>query len=184
MALTTFVAGNVLTAAQLNDSFAAIGGLRLIKKETIGSAVSTVSLTSVFSAAYQNYLVHINVDAASTSSVLRVRIGNAATGYYTAAFGLSFAAGGANVAQSNDTEIDAGIINTSGGDTIMQIFNPFETRRTTFTFQFAELLTSGVARTGAGFLNNTNSYTDLEVFPQTGTYTGGTIYVYGYGITV
>jgi hypothetical protein len=35
--------------------------------------------------------------------------------------------------------------------------------------------------TTAGYLDNTTSYTSFEIFPNGGTLTGGTIFVYGYG---
>ena len=57
MALTTFVSGQVLTAQQLNDSYAAVGGLRLIKTVTVGTAVTTVNVTSCFDTTYANYRV-------------------------------------------------------------------------------------------------------------------------------
>jgi hypothetical protein len=184
MALTTFVAGNVLTAAQLNDSFAAIGGLRLIKKQTIGSAVSTVTLSNVFSADYDNYRIIINVEAGSASSNMRLTVGAANTAYYAAAYGLSYSTGASTTTQSNAAYWDVAIINTSGGNTVIDLLDPFNTDQTCISFTYAELLTTGVFRTGAGYLNNTTSYTDFTFVPQTGTYTGGTVYVYGYGITV
>jgi hypothetical protein len=39
---------------------------------------------------------------------------------------------------------------------------------------------NGEAGAGGGILNNSTSYTAFTITPASGTYTGGTIYVYGY----
>jgi len=61
----TFSSGAVLTAAQMNSV-----GLWLIKTQTIGSAVSSVAVTSAFSADYQNYRIIISGGAASATAYL------------------------------------------------------------------------------------------------------------------
>ena len=52
MPLTTYTAGEVLTAASLNAnfSFAAASGLTLISTTTIGTTVSSVTVSNAFSA--------------------------------------------------------------------------------------------------------------------------------------
>ena len=47
----TFSSGSVLTAAQMNAV-----GLWLVKTQTVGTAVSSVSVTDVFSSNYDNNL--------------------------------------------------------------------------------------------------------------------------------
>jgi hypothetical protein len=43
------------------------------------------------------------------------------------------------------------------------------------------MLTTGYGLTGAGYLNNTTSYTAFTITSlATTTHTGGTVYVYGY----
>jgi hypothetical protein len=59
MALHTFVAGDVLEAQQLNDSFAAVGGFKVVKAETAFSAVASVTADSIFTSAYTNYRIII-----------------------------------------------------------------------------------------------------------------------------
>jgi hypothetical protein len=56
----TFVAGEVLEAAQLNSNFTYLegaGGLTLIKTETIGTTVASVTVTDAFSATYNAYKI-------------------------------------------------------------------------------------------------------------------------------
>ena len=92
MALTTYTAGQVLTATSLNDNFsfaASAGGLTPIVPTSVavgsgtGSAnangqvtfalASSVSLNGVFSATYQNYMVVMNISARSTTNYIRLR---------------------------------------------------------------------------------------------------------------
>ncbi len=75
MALHTFVAGDVLEAQQLNDSFAAVGGIRYITGAAF-SAVTSVSLpNNTFSSTYRNYriILSITTSASGTASTMRLR---------------------------------------------------------------------------------------------------------------
>jgi hypothetical protein len=84
MALTTFVAGDVLTAAQLNDSFAAVGGLRVVKAQTAFSAVSSLTADNVFSTSYTNYRMVIRYQTSSTGEIamqLRASAVDTTSGY-------------------------------------------------------------------------------------------------------
>lgn len=92
MALTTFVAGNVLTAAQLNDSFAATGGVRAVVptsvtvtgggssgtvgtngKVTFGTAAS-LSVNGCFTSTYDNYRVVLTLDSSANSAECDLRL--------------------------------------------------------------------------------------------------------------
>lgn len=97
MALTTFVAGNVLTAAQLNDSYEAVGGLRPVIPTSVtvtgaGSSASvsatgeitmstaeSVSINGAFTSAYNNYRVVWNVDSSNPSIEVDLRVRAAGT---------------------------------------------------------------------------------------------------------
>ena len=50
------------------SAFIGMSGLQLIKKQTIGSGVSSVIVTSAFSATYTNYLITVNDTAISTTN--------------------------------------------------------------------------------------------------------------------
>ena len=62
-----YSSGDVLTAADLNAS----SGLVFIKSQTIGSGVSSVTVTNVFSSTFENYKVVTTGIAASGSATLR-----------------------------------------------------------------------------------------------------------------
>ena len=59
----TFVAGDVLEAAQLNSNFTYLegaGGFTLIKSETIGTTVASVTVTDAFSSTYISYKIIVD----------------------------------------------------------------------------------------------------------------------------
>ncbi len=165
--------------------FTALGGtypgLRLIKKQTIGSAVSSVNVTSAFSATYTNYKIIVSGGVSSTAANLLLRVGNPGTGFYGAMIlanfsgGTPFSTGTNNAANWNN----AGVANTTGLHLNCELHSPFLTTFTTCQGSYFNT----VADTGTftGMLNNAISYTDFTISPSAGTLTGGTIYVYGYG---
>ena len=155
-------------------------GLRLIKKQTIGTAVSTVAVTNAYSADYEAYKIIITGGVASANVDLSI-INTGSTASYN--YGLLYAtfAGGAatNLAAQNAANFPyAGHGTTSTLRMNIDVLNPFLAKNTQF---------SGVATTnflnGIGSCNHSvaTSYTGFTITPSAGNITGGTIYVYGYG---
>jgi hypothetical protein len=172
-----FTAGQVLLAnAHMNKI-----GLWLIKTQTIGTAVSTVTVTDAFSADYDNYRIIVSGGAGSADMGLALTLGSAATGYYYAAPGHTFA--NATVANSgvNATAFAlAGMGSATGLSMNVDVFRPFATDETMVTGFSVFATTLGRAQWYGGYLNNTTSYTAFTITTSTGTVTGGTIYVYGW----
>jgi hypothetical protein len=155
-------------------------GLRLVKKQTIGSAVSSVTVTGAFSATYDNYKIIVSGGQSSVAGYVTLTLGATTTNYYAGYVGFTYAATTSNAATSNG----AGWFNpiyangTKGLNGFIDLINPFGTNTTYFSSQVAAI-NQGVA--GQGLLDNATSYTDFKITPASGTLTGGTIYVYGYG---
>jgi hypothetical protein len=63
----------------------------------------------------------------------------------------------------------------------MTVKSPFAARAKSYSAIFSELATGGVTGNTTGWLNSTASATGFTITTNTGTLTGGTIYVYGYG---
>jgi hypothetical protein len=174
-----FVAGQVLTAAQMNKI-----GLWLVKSQTIGSGVSSVQVTDAFSADYEHYRVIISGGAGSTTSTINMTLGATATGYYS--YFMYGTWGATTVFGSNSSNgtsfITVGAMSAQTITTDVEIRSPFSAQETVIDFRTVQTSTAsnGFYATGGGFLNNTTSYTDFTLTPITGTMTGGTIYVYGY----
>ena len=158
-------------------------GLRLVKKQTIGSAVSAVTVTGAFSTTYENYKIIVSCGAASTSNYARITLGSTATGYYQKGiYGQYTNNTVAGAGYANNTSFE-GLLRaeTTGLMADFSLYSPFTAKNTGMTFNVSYLSTTGYIEQGGGFLNDTNSYTAFTLTANTGTWTGGTIYVYGYG---
>jgi hypothetical protein len=166
--------------------FTALGGtypgLRLIKKQTIGTAVSSVNVTSAFSATYTNYKIIVSGGACSTpGQQLSLRVGNPGNNFYGALISAGFTGGApASSGTNNQANWDrVGAANTTGLHLSAELQSPFLTTFTTCQSTWFD--TNANTGTFTGMLNNQVSYTDFTITPSGGTLTGGTIYVYGYG---
>jgi hypothetical protein len=162
-------------------------GLRLVKKQTVGSAVSSVQVTSAFSATYDYYKIIYTNGIGSASGGINVTLGATTTGYYWGTVlgrydnAGSIAAGGSNVA----SWFNMGFTDSNGNFVDIDLSMPFLTRKTGIQGAHWDTRTgggTGYGRTG-GHLADTTSYTSFTLTPSAGTITGGTIYVYGYGMS-
>jgi hypothetical protein len=167
--------------------FTALGGdypgLRLIKKQTIGSAVSSVNVTSAFSSTYDAYKIVISGGVCSVdNSSLLLRLGATTSGYIWSYGGfansLTFGAG-----STSDSSFQAvGQANTNLLTFNCEITNPNLASYTIVHSAGGYNLTNNNSRVAwTGLVPNTTQYTDFTILPASGTLTGGTIYVYGYG---
>ena len=174
-----FSAGAVLTAAQMNKV-----GLWLIKTQTIGTAVTTTTVTDAFSADYENYRIIVAGGVASANTGnnnFAVTLGSTTTGYYQGSYSYTYAGGAAQQTVNNGAAWLCGGQTTSGLNMILDLFRPFAADETFMSFSYATMVTTGYPLTGAGYLNNTTSYTAFTITSlATTTHTGGTVYVYGY----
>jgi hypothetical protein len=174
MTYPTFTNGQVLPASDLNAI-----GLWLVKSQTVGTGVSSVTVTGAFSADYDAYRIIWDGGIGSTGINLSLKLGATATGYYGfCCYGVYTAT---TVFGANDNNAVA-FTTIGGGDASMMscdidVVDPFVTKPTKVrgAFQNGTAFGSYVGR-----LANNTSYTDFTVTPNTGTLTGGTIYVYGY----
>jgi hypothetical protein len=156
-------------------------GLELVKTQTIGTAVSSVQVTSAFSSTYDVYKVVVSGGSTSATCNWRLQLGSTTTGYYYAGRYNDYTGAGTGVPQgSNIAYWQVGNGSTLGNYLNCEITNPNTADETTFQAIYADVLTNGSQNITAGFLNNTTQYTDFTIFPSTGTATGGTIRVYGY----
>jgi hypothetical protein len=177
MSFPSFATGEVLTAADMNAV-----GLWLVKSQTIGTGVSSVTVTGAFSSDYNRYKITLDGGVGSTIADVQLRMGSTTTGYYgflnygtyTSNTVLGFAlSNGANFGYAG-----AGSTETLFVDA--EISNPFETKRTVLASRFAVAATTSSSAHFTGYLNDNTSYTAFTLIPSTGTFTGGTIRVYGY----
>ena len=169
-----FVSGQVLTAAQMNAI-----GIWEVKAQTIGTAVSAVTVTDAFTADYDNYLVMVSGGVASTTNQLRLTLGSTTANYYYAGGGGSFAGASSLVSGSNVAFHLFGNGSTNALSGWSYIIQPNIAKRTQFMGQFMSVDTVGAGWSPVGFLNDANQYTAFTITTSTGTMTGGEIRVYG-----
>ena len=156
-------------------------GLVLVKTQTIGTAVSSVTVTNAFSADFDNYRIVMN-SIGSASHSIDLKLGASTTGYFGSLIYADATVGTVQVATRNN----AAQLNWLGGCqganqpsvVSFDIFNPFAA---TFT-----KISNGAYQDGSyygtmqGEHRVSTSYTDFILTPNSGTLTGGTIRVYGY----
>lgn len=164
--------------------FTALGGdypgLRLVKKQTVGTAVSSVTLTNAFNTNFVNYRVLVSGITASTNTDLKLQFSSGTTNYYGTTTYDSYIGNQSGFNRSNaaNSIFVGGITTTTEQTTTFDISQPFLATRTGINGTYFGYLYSGYI---GGMENTSTSYANLTIFPLSGTITGGTIYVYGYG---
>jgi hypothetical protein len=155
-------------------------GMVLVKSETIGTTVGSVTVTDAFSATYDAYKITITSGVASSSNAqLNLTLGATVTGYKYAY--LVSAASAAGIISTSATFIPVGEINTNLLQMNTEVFNPFLAKHTYVNGTLGYNNANNNGRAGlTGLLENTTSYTAFTLTPTTGTLTGGVIRVYGY----
>jgi hypothetical protein len=181
--------GQVLAKTSATDyatQWVAPSGLEFIKSETIGTAVSSVTVTGAFSSTYDSYKVIVSGGVASVSTYLRVQLGTDAANHNSIHFFGSFVGTSPiqDVGANLGSFIWIGAADTTRINCTMEIEGPFLTRQTSVTSTGLKGGTAGGTGGTAGLFTgvqtSTTSFTSFRIFPNAGTLTGGTIAVYGH----
>jgi hypothetical protein len=172
---TATTPGQILTSAYVNNNINS--GLTYVTSSTVGTAVSSVVVSSCFSTTYDSYRIVVRGVSASVDDWLRLSISGATGSSYGYASSY-FAYGGAINADSSasNTFWRPGIAGTTTSF-VMDIHSPFLSVATTMQFSNS---TNGYATFGGGGNSTAASSTGFTLTPSSGTLTGGTISVYGY----
>ena len=157
------------------------GALALVKTQTIGTAVTSVTVTGAFSTTYDAYKIIVTGGASNVGDgVAMLQLSPTTTGYKWNMIYSGYGSGSVlSATTNNDSHFRyVACFDTNGLRMNLDILNPFLNKQTSFINMFAD---STIAGTGSGMLTNTTSYTDFILSIQGGsTMTGGTIRVYGY----
>jgi hypothetical protein len=156
-------------------------GLWLVKTQSIGTGVSSVTVTGAFSADYDDYLITVSDTTPSVG-------GNwfefgfdpaATTGFYGWSYGIQYLGTVISQGRNNLGSLLITQTNAAQGSNSMAInvSNPFKTTRTS-VFSNSSQGTGFVIQGGEH--NPAASQTQFFIRPSGGTLTGGTIRVYGY----
>jgi len=158
-------------------------GLVLVSSTTIGTTVSSVTVSSAFSTTYDNYKIIVSGGIASASATLTLQLGSTTSAYYY--WGISGNSGsttvsgivGSNVA--NFADFGTAGVNSLSAD--VEVSNAFLSKRTTVFSQAIRTTTAGTVKASWGFQDSDTSFTAFTIAIDGGaTMTGGTIKVYGY----
>jgi hypothetical protein len=155
-------------------------GLRLIKKQTIGSAVSSVTVTGAFSAAYDNYRIVLSNSTGTASNAMRISYNNSSGSTYSHVGSYwTFGSTALNTEQGSSlTSTWIGNVHIGSNNIVVDVFNPF-LAASTLSIGHGVGPNNPTLRYGQD--TATVSNTAFTITPAAGTLTGGTIYVYGYG---
>lgn len=182
MAVKTFTSGETLTASDTN-TYLANSGLVYITSATVGSGVSSVTVSNVFSSTYDNYHIIYSGGTLSTGDSISLKIGNATTNYNMWMVYESFTAG-------TNTPKGSGLVNqplaywVGGGDTNAAVAETVvigpNLAKYTFWRNTGFYFAGTYGGWSSGVLKDTTQHTSFSLSPLTATMTGGTITVYGF----
>jgi hypothetical protein len=181
--MTTYVQDRNQIETFDGAEYRGMSGLQLVKKQAIGTAVASVTVTDAFSATYENYKILISGGGGSGNGIFSLQLSGQTAAYYAGTSGTNY---------SNNTftgvSVNNGSLWTTTGNHLsnalylnVDLYNPFLAKKTTMTahaINFNSFFSFGQT---VGECSLETSATGFVVSTSTGTITGGTIYVYGYG---
>lgn len=174
MTYPSFSVGETLRAADMNAV-----GLWLVKTQTVGSGVSSVTVTSAFSADYDNYLITVAGGTSSGNTTLSFRCGTQASGYRYSYLYTSYTSSPQAVGVVPDSKIEyVGFVNTTGTNALISVSSPFLSSPTMVVADGGSI--GNFAGRVTGLEPNNTSFSSFTLFPTTGTFSGCKIAVYGY----
>jgi hypothetical protein len=156
-------------------------GLQLVKSQTVGTGVSSVTVTNAFSAEFENYRISYSGGTQSANTDIGLRLGLNTTGYFGY---LTYGA------VTSSTVLGAGNNNSGwwawvGGGTAGQashlacdLYAPFLSVWT--KLRNGNYQNNNEYGTMQGEHRVATPFDNFTFFPSSGTLTGGTIRVYGY----
>lgn len=174
MPVPDFSPGEVLSAGAMDQV-----GLWLVKSQTVGTGVSSVTVTGAFSSAYDNYRITFTggVSSAASTDLSLQLVGATGNNYDTVLFYTTFGAGTIAVASTTTSNFAwAGQGTNQGATQMIDLLKPFLAEPTRYSSQFW----AGGVGYAQGRHTLATSYTGFTIIPASGTLTGGTISVYGY----
>ena len=166
------------TTAQMNTAITAGVGLVPILTQTIGTAVSSVTVNNAFSAIYDAYRVIVDGGVGSGSANLSLTLTGSTTGYYLGCVEAEYAGVTRGIFVNNGSAwTTSGAMNTSYINLDFELVGVAAARFTRFSSRF---INNATTFNPAGIHQVATAYTGFTVTPTSGTMTGGTIRVYGY----
>jgi hypothetical protein len=206
---TSWNAGDVLTAADLTDTFAAkaalagatytgthdftgatvtgisSGGLVLVTSQSFTTA-SAVNVNNCFTSTYDHYRVVIQpIGTVGATVAHRFRLRSSGTDlsgsvYFYGSTYVTDAGGPFRDYQGSQAQAIFGTVGDLRAAFSVDIFGPALARQTSFTSLYVGPgSTTGYYGSVVGWINNTSQYDGFSIYPASGTFTGD-VRIYGY----
>ncbi len=176
MTFPVFASGDVLNASDMNGV-----GLWLVKTQTVGSGVSSVTVSSCFSADYDNYLVTVdNVDCSATDILTYLTFPTSSGSVYFYSY-LAYSMAGANGSgflNGGTVGLACGL--TAPNNNMSQAITLYDPFKSSYTVMNTQSMGENFFLLGGGVHRQASSQTGFTLTAGSGTMTGGTIRVYGY----
>jgi cytochrome c biogenesis protein CcdA len=177
MAIKTFATGEVLTASDTN-TYLANSGLVYVTSTTVGSAVSSVTVSNCFSTTYDNYRITYAGGTATNADFIRLTLsGGSGTSYAYGATFIQYSNTTNTTVSAGDTAARVGVMGMTRWGMVIDIYSPFLSTQTNFTSQTSS---DQYSWSGGGYNSTSASSTGFTLTPAAGTITGGIITVMGY----
>lgn len=176
MTYPVFANGDALPASDMNAI-----GLWLVKTQTIGTGVSSITVNNAFSSDFQSYRIFIeNESTNGSASHLFQLSGITTSSYYSGGsygnWGVAAQTGFGN-AVTTSWVLSANVAANTGTSIIMDVINPNVARR---KYAFNTAQASNGHLTFNHLSTSTSTATGFVISKAGDTMTGGTIRVYGY----
>jgi len=180
MAIKTFTTGEVLTASDTN-TYLANAGLVYVTSTTIGTAVSSVTVSNCFTATYDTYRIVVSGQGSASNNENGILTLNGGTTEYYGGLIYGLAGGTAPLlaAHNNTANFPYAFYSSivSGVVATIEIHNPYVAD---YTMVQSTYWNTGGFGTFTGVRGANTQHTGFTLAPTTGTFTGNTITVYGY----
>lgn len=165
-------------------------GLVLINATTIGTTVASVQIDNCFTSTYSNYRIVVSINASSaadTNVLFRLVDGTSpvtTANYEYGAVGLSTGGVTENKSGAGETSFTLGSTSSSNATFGMSldIYKPQLAFNTSMTYQSANGYNTGrvYVNNGVAKFSLTTQFEGFQILASSGTFTGGTVAVYGY----
>jgi hypothetical protein len=180
MAVKTFTSGETLTASDTN-TYLNSGGLVYVTSASIGTGVSSVTVTGAFSSTYDNYKIVMSGGSMGAQASIKTQLGASTTGYYAGLNYVAYASGAVPASASNNLTAAwefTGYGTAAYKEMSFDLISPFLTKYTQYCS--AGWVAETAAGTSSGIHVVETSYSSIVFIPNGTTMTGGTVTVYGY----
>jgi hypothetical protein len=179
MPVPDFSPGEVLTAAAM-DSI----GMWLIKTQTIGTAVSSVTVTGAFSADYDNYKIVVSGGVSTGGQAVAFQFGPSSVAGYNSGYSsniiiYNFATPPVLTSLASLAATNWPYVGESNANNIAIDIDVIAPNLAKFSTYHGGYIGSDVAGTAGGVHKEAQRYTDFTL-SGANPFTGGTIRVYGY----